>query len=67
MNFIVSGSNPDRKKIEELLKQLTGGRRVDIQDIRPYTGQEAGTDLSWKDSNAQTDKLVLEKKSGKKY
>ncbi|KAK6645399.1 hypothetical protein RUM43_001676 [Polyplax serrata] len=47
MNFIVAGSNNDRKAIEDLLRQLTGGR-ISIQDIRPYTGRESGTDVSWK-------------------
>lgn len=51
MDFIVSSSNKDRKAIEDLLSQLTGGR-VSIQDIRPYTGRESGTDLSWKDEPA---------------
>lgn len=55
MNFIVSGSNPDRRKIEELLRQVTGGRVI-IQEIKPYTGEEAGTDLSWKEPNSQKDK-----------
>lgn len=50
MNFIVSGSGQDRDKIEELLRQLTGGQ-VSIRNIKPYTGYESGTDLSRRDAS----------------
>ncbi|CAH2233596.1 jg16184 [Pararge aegeria aegeria] len=35
MSFIVSGANPDRKKLEEVLSTLSGGK-VTIVDIKPY-------------------------------
>ncbi|XP_074033312.1 cadherin 86C [Leptinotarsa decemlineata] len=41
MIFIVSGRNPDRAAILETLETLTGGR-VNIERIRPYTGDEPG-------------------------
>ncbi|VVD02648.1 unnamed protein product [Leptidea sinapis] len=46
MSFIVPGSNPDRKKLEELLSTLSGGK-VNIIDIKPYKGkadESAGSD-----------------------
>lgn len=39
MSFIVPGSNPDRKKLEEVLSTLSGGK-VNIIEIKPYTGNE---------------------------
>lgn len=46
MLFIVSGRNPDRKKVLDTLRALTGSK-VDINNIRPYTGYEEGaTDVS---------------------
>ncbi|CAH1173879.1 unnamed protein product [Phaedon cochleariae] len=41
MVFIVPGTNPDRVKVAETLRTLTGGI-VSIQNIRPYTGDEPG-------------------------
>ncbi|XP_034826855.1 cadherin-86C [Maniola hyperantus] len=35
MSFIVPGANPDRKKLEEVLSTLSGGK-VTIVDIKPY-------------------------------
>lgn len=43
--FIVPGLNPNRKRVEETLSDVTGGR-VTVQDIRPYTGDEpSATDI----------------------
>ncbi|CAK1540663.1 unnamed protein product [Leptosia nina] len=39
MSFIVPGANPDRKKLEELLSTLSGGK-VNIIDIKPYKGND---------------------------
>lgn len=55
MSFIVSGSNPDKRQVEDLLRQITGGRVI-IHDIKPYTGQEPGTEISWRQASSQTDK-----------
>ncbi|KAL0280631.1 UNVERIFIED_CONTAM: hypothetical protein PYX00_001863 [Menopon gallinae] len=57
MSFIVSGSNPDRRQVEDLLKQITGGRVI-IHDIRPYTGQEPGTDIAWRQASSEADNVV---------
>lgn len=35
MSFIVPGTNPDRRKLEEILSTLSGGK-VSIIDIKPY-------------------------------
>lgn len=48
MSFIVPGSNPDRKKLEELLSTLSGGK-VNIIEIKPYKG----TDYSTSDQSSQ--------------
>lgn len=37
VTFVVPGSNPDRKKTEEILSTVTGARVI-IHDIRPYNG-----------------------------
>lgn len=39
MSFIVPGANPDRKKLEEVLSTLSGGK-VTIVDIKPYKGSD---------------------------
>lgn len=50
MSFIVPGADPDRKKLEEVLSTLSGGK-VTIIDIKPYTGGDgAATDLSGRES-----------------
>ncbi|XP_032515208.2 cadherin-86C [Danaus plexippus] len=43
MSFIVPGANPDRKKLEEVLSTLSGGK-VTIVDIKPYkTNEDKGS------------------------
>lgn len=43
MSFIVPGANPDRKKLEEVLSTLSGGK-VTIVDIKPYkTNDDKGS------------------------
>lgn len=37
VTFIVPGQHPDRKKTEDTLSAITGGRVI-IHDIKPYTG-----------------------------
>ncbi|XP_068632307.1 cadherin-86C [Battus philenor] len=45
MSFIVPGSNPDRKKLEEILSTLSGGK-INIIEIKPYKGNEnSATDI----------------------
>ncbi|XP_037049459.1 cadherin-86C isoform X3 [Bradysia coprophila] len=39
VTFVVPGSNPDRKKTEEILSTVTGGRVI-IHDVRPYNGYD---------------------------
>lgn len=39
MSFIVPGGNPDRKKLEEVLSTLSGGK-VTIIDIKPYKNNQ---------------------------
>lgn len=53
MSFIVPGSNPDRKKLEEILSTLSGGK-VTIVDVKPYKGDDKGTpDLSGQESSQE--------------
>lgn len=53
MSFIVPGSNPDRKKLEEVLSTLSGGK-VTIVEIKPYKGSDGGaTDLSGHQSSQE--------------
>lgn len=53
MSFIVPGMNPDRRKLEEVLSTLSGGK-VTIVEIKPYKGTENGaTDLSGKESSQE--------------
>lgn len=51
MSFIVPGANPDRRKLEEVLSTLSGGK-VTIVDIKPYKGNTA-TDFSGKESSQE--------------
>lgn len=39
VTFVVPGTNPDRKKTEEILSTVTGGRVI-IHDVRPYNGYD---------------------------
>lgn len=53
MSFIVPGSNPDRKKLEEVLSTLSGGK-VTIVEIKPYKGGDGGaTDFSGHQSSQE--------------
>lgn len=53
MSFIVPGANPDRRKLEEVLSTLSGGK-VNIIEIKPYTGDQGGaTDLSGKETSQE--------------
>ncbi|XP_045447576.1 cadherin-86C [Melitaea cinxia] len=58
MSFIVPGANPDRKKLEEVLSTLSGGK-VTIIDVKPYRGNDdkGTTDLSGRESGQ--DKSVV--------
>uniref|UniRef100_A0A182W532 Cadherin domain-containing protein n=1 Tax=Anopheles minimus TaxID=112268 RepID=A0A182W532_9DIPT len=46
VTFIVPGSDPDRKKVQDTLADITGGRVI-IQEVRPYQTGDGGipTDL----------------------
>ncbi|XP_035890970.1 cadherin-86C isoform X1 [Anopheles stephensi] len=46
VTFIVPGSDPDRKKVQDTLADITGGRVI-IQEVRPYRTGDGGipTDL----------------------
>lgn len=53
MSFIVPGANPDKKKLEEVLSTLSGGK-VTIIDIKPYRGRDNGaTDLNGQESSQE--------------
>lgn len=53
MSFIVPGANPDKKKLEEVLSTLSGGK-VTIVDVKPYSGGDKGTkDLSGQESSQE--------------
>lgn len=53
MSFIVPGVNPDKKKLEEVLSTLSGGK-VTIVDIKPYRGSDSGaTDLNGQQSSQE--------------
>lgn len=39
VTFVMPGSNPDRKKTEDILSTVTGGRVI-IHEIRPYNGYD---------------------------
>ncbi|KAM3963678.1 cadherin 86C [Aphomia sociella] len=58
MSFIVPGVNPDRKKLEEVLSTLSGGK-VTIIEIRPYKGQNNGrTDLNNQESSQERSEVI---------
>lgn len=50
MSFIVPGANPDKKKLEEVLSTLSGGK-VTIIDIKRYEG--GATDLNGQESSQE--------------
>lgn len=53
MSFIVPGANPDRRKLQEVLSTLSGGK-VNIIEIKPYKGYENGaTNLSGQESSQE--------------
>lgn len=53
MSFIVPGANPDRRKLEEVLSTLSGGK-VNIIDIKPYKGNDNGaTDFNGQESSQE--------------
>ncbi|XP_052756113.1 cadherin-86C [Galleria mellonella] len=58
MSFIVPGVNPDRKKLEEVLTTLSGGK-VTIIEIKPYKGQDSGTtDLNGQESSQTKSEVI---------
>ncbi|XP_050562025.1 cadherin-86C isoform X2 [Spodoptera frugiperda] len=58
MSFIVPGANPDKKKLEEVLSTLSGGK-VSIIDIKPYKGGYNGaTDLSGQESSQEKSEVI---------
>lgn len=53
MSFIVPGANPDRKKLEDILSTLSGGK-VTIIDVKPFKGSGNGaTELSGQASSQE--------------
>lgn len=53
MSFIVPGLSPDRKKLEDILSTLSGGK-VTIIEIKPYKSSDNGaTDLSGQGSSQE--------------
>lgn len=53
MSFIVPGAHPDRKKLEEVLSTLSGGK-VTIVEIKPYKGNDgSATDLSGQETSQE--------------
>lgn len=58
MNFIVAGAHPNIRATEDLLQTLTGGR-VTIQDVKPYTGREQGTDITSNDFRQEKYKTLI--------
>ncbi|XP_052739309.1 cadherin-86C [Bicyclus anynana] len=52
MSFIVPGANPDRKKLEEVLSTLSGGK-VTIIDIKPYKLNDGSISIGDQDSSQE--------------
>lgn len=53
MSFIVPGANPDRKKLEDILSTLSGGK-VSIIEIKPYKSDNNGaTVLNGQEESSQ--------------
>ncbi|XP_047018990.1 cadherin-86C isoform X1 [Helicoverpa zea] len=58
MSFIVPGANPDKKKLEEVLSTLSGGK-VTIIDIKPYRGSDnTATDLNGQESSQEKSEVI---------
>lgn len=58
MSFIVPGTNPDRRKLEEVLSTLSGGK-VTIVDVKPYKGNDgSSTDLSGSQSSQEKSEVI---------
>ncbi|XP_014363681.2 cadherin-86C [Papilio machaon] len=57
MSFIVPGLNPDRQKLEEVLSTLSGGK-VSIIDIKPYKGNNGGTDINTQTSSQEKSEVI---------
>ncbi|XP_037974963.2 cadherin-86C [Plutella xylostella] len=58
MSFIVPGANPDRKKLEEVLSTLSGGK-VTIVEIKPYKGNDgSATDLSGQETSQEKSEVI---------
>ncbi|XP_026732389.1 cadherin-86C [Trichoplusia ni] len=55
MSFIVPGANPDKKKLEEVLSTLSGGK-VTIIDIKRYEG--GATDLNGQESSQEKSEVI---------
>ncbi|XP_047513751.1 cadherin-86C isoform X2 [Pieris napi] len=63
MSFIIPGSNPDRKKLEELLTTLSGGK-VNIIEIKPYKGNDYSTsDQSDQSSQEKSEVIAVVRSS----
>ncbi|XP_045529301.1 cadherin-86C isoform X2 [Pieris brassicae] len=63
MSFIIPGSNPDRKKLEELLSTLSGGK-VNIIEIKPYKGNDYSTsDQSDQSSQEKSEVIAVVRSS----
>ncbi|GBP67367.1 Cadherin-related family member 1 [Eumeta japonica] len=58
MSFIIPGVNPDRRKLEEVLSTLSGGK-VTIVEIKPYKGNDnsGSTDVNG-DANQQKSEVI---------
>ncbi|XP_072939232.1 cadherin-86C-like [Epargyreus clarus] len=64
MSFIVPGTNPDRRKLEEILSTLSGGK-VNIIDIKPYKGNENnGGSLEGKEVQEKSEVTAVVRVSG---
>ncbi|XP_045495385.1 cadherin-86C [Colias croceus] len=58
MSFIVPGANPDRKKLEELLSTLSGGK-VSIIEIKPYRGNgNTGSEQNGQESSQERSEVI---------
>ncbi|XP_075974106.1 cadherin-86C-like [Anticarsia gemmatalis] len=58
MSFIVPGVNPDKRKLEEVLSTLSGGK-VTIIEIKPYKGSDNGaTDQIGQESSQEKSEVI---------
>uniref|UniRef100_A0A1Y9H204 Cadherin domain-containing protein n=1 Tax=Anopheles dirus TaxID=7168 RepID=A0A1Y9H204_9DIPT len=60
VTFIVPGGDPDRKKVQDTLADITGGRVI-IQEVRPYRTGDGGipTDIIGGGGGGSTERSVV--------